>query len=168
MTLREILNTIFLFVLYLTLQIIIVRNLVLFDVAFCFIYVACILLLPVELGQTATLLLAFGVGLLIDVFYNTMGMHAAATVLMAYIRPLVIRLQTDQRGFENRLVFSIHEMGARNFFYYVLILTLVHHATLLFIEASNIVLFFPTLLKVVASTLFTTLTIMLVQYFTRN
>ncbi|WP_266362143.1 hypothetical protein [Tellurirhabdus rosea] len=168
MTLREILNTAFLFVLYLALQVLIVRNLVLFDIAFCFIYVGCILLLPYELSLTATLLISFGIGMTVDMFYNTLGMHAAATVLMAYVRPAVVRFQASQRGFESRILFSIHEMGARNFFYYIVILTLIHHTALLFIEANSLTLLIPTLFKALASTLFTAFSIMLVQYFTRN
>ena len=168
MTLREILNIAFLFVLYLSLQILIVRNLVLFDVAFCFVYVACILLLPSEMSLSATLLTAFGVGIIVDTFYNTLGMHAAATVLMAYIRPIIVRFQAAQRGFDSRVVFSIHEMGSRNFFYYVLVLTFIHHFALFLIEANNILLFLPAMVKIVASTLFTSVTIMLVQYFSRN
>ncbi|RRA98689.1 hypothetical protein [Larkinella rosea] len=168
MTLREILNIIFLFVLYLSLQILIVRNLVLFDVAFCFMYVACILLLPAEMSLSATLLVAFVVGIIVDTFYNTLGMHAAATVLMAYVRPMVVRFQAARGGFDGRIVFSIHEMGSLNFFYYVVILTFIHHFTLFLIEANNILLFLPALIKIVASTLFTSVTIMLVQYFSRN
>jgi len=168
MTFREILNTLALFVLYLALQVLIVRNLALFDVAFCFLYVGCILLLPYELSLTATLLIAFGIGLVVDLFYNTLGMHAAATVLMAYLRPLIVRLQTAQRSPESRLIFSIHEMGVRNFFYYILTLTLIHHTTLLYIEANSITLLVPTFIKVVASTLFTSLTILLIQFFTRQ
>ncbi|GAB3328339.1 rod shape-determining protein MreD [Larkinella ripae] len=168
MTLREILNVIFLFLLYLSLQVLIVRNLVLFDVAFCFIYVGCILMLPMEMSLSATLLTAFGVGIVVDTFYNTLGMHAAATVLMAYIRPVVVRLQTAQRGFDSRIIFSIHEMGARNFFYYILILTFIHHFVLFLVEANNILLVLPAMVKILASTLFTAVTIMLVQYFSRN
>ncbi|GAB3268311.1 rod shape-determining protein MreD [Larkinella harenae] len=168
MTLREILNVVFLFLLYLSLQILIVRNLVLFDVAFCFVYVACILLLPTEMSLSATLLTAFGVGIVVDTFYNTLGMHAAATVMMAYVRPVVVRVQAAQRGFDSRTAFSIREMGSRNFFYYVLVLTFIHHFALFLIEANNILLFLPAMVKILASTLFTSVTIMLVQYFSRN
>ncbi|MGV3560029.1 hypothetical protein [Larkinella arboricola] len=168
MTLREILNVTFLFLLYLSLQILLVRNMVLFDVGFCFIYVACILLLPTEMSLSATLLTAFGVGIIVDTFYNTLGMHAAATVLMAYIRPLVIRLQEAQHGFESRFVFSIREMGVRDFLYYVMSLTFIHHFALFLIEANNILLVLPAMVKILASTLFTSFTIVLVQYFSRN
>jgi hypothetical protein len=168
MTLREILSTILLFVLYLALQLLLARNLVLFDYAFCFIYIACVLLLPNETSQTWLLLIAFATGIIVDTFYNTLGMHAAATVLMAYCRPLIVRAQIDVPGVESRIEFSLKELGLGTFFRYVFVLTLIHHAALFFIEASSLALLAPTLIRVVASTLFTTVSIVLIQFFTRN
>jgi len=168
MTLREILSTSFLFLLYLVLQILLVRNLVLFDYAFCFIYIACVLLLPNELGLTWLLLIAFVTGIIVDMFYNTLGMHAAASVLMAYFRPLIVRSQIDVPGLETRIEFSLRELGVGAFFRYVLILALIHHTALFFIEAGSLTLLIPTLIRVAASTLFTTVSIVLIQFFTRN
>lgn len=168
MTFREIVSTVFLFLLYLTLQILLVRNLVLFDYAFCFIYIACILLLPNETSFTWLLLIAFATGFVVDIFYNTPGMHAAATVLMAFCRPFVVRSQIDMPGLESRIDFSLNELGAGAFFRYVFILALIHHTALFFIEASSLNLLVPTLVRVGASTLFTTFSIVLIQFFTRN
>ncbi len=168
MTFREIVTTIFLFLLYLTLQILLVRNLVLFDYAFCFIYIACVLLLPNETSLTWLLLIGFATGLVVDTFYNTLGMHAAATVLMAYCRPLIVRAQIDVPGLESRIDFSLRELGVGPFFRYVFVLTLIHHSALFFIEASSLTLLIPTLIRVGASTVFTTLSVVLIQFFTRN
>ena len=168
MTFREIVSTIFLFLLYLTLQILLVRNLVLFDYAFCFIYIACILLLPNETSLTWLLLVAFMTGFVVDIFYNTPGMHAAATVLMAYVRPLIVRAQIDVPGLESRIEFSLRELGTGAFFRYVFVLALIHHTALFSIEASSLSLIIPTLVRVGASTLFTTVSIVLIQFFTRN
>ena len=168
MTLREILILISLFLLYLILQILVVRNLVLFDYGFCFLYVACILLMPNDLSQTWLLLLAFATGVIVDTFYNTLGIHAAATVLMTYLRPLVIRVQMNQRIQEARLVFTLQELGFAEFFRYVFVLVLIHHGALFLIEAGSLSLLLPTVLRTVASALFTTLTIILIQFFTRR
>lgn len=168
MTLREILSTVFLFILYLTLQILLVRNVVLFDYGFCFIYIACILLLPNEISFTWLLLIAFATGVVVDTFYNTLGMHAAATVLMAYARPLIVRAQIDVPGLETRIEFSLRQLGTGAFFRYVFVLALIHHTALFFIEASSLTLLVPTLIRVGASTLFTTVSIVLIQFFTRN
>ncbi len=168
MTLREILSTAFLFVLYLALQILLVRNVVLFDYGFCFLYIACILLLPNEISLTWLLLIAFAIGIIVDTFYNTLGMHAAATVLMAYCRPLIVRAQIDVPGLETRIEFGLRQLGTGVFFRYVFVLTLIHHTGLFFIEASSLTLIIPTLIRVAASTLFTTVSIVLIQFFTRN
>ncbi|MEZ0609340.1 hypothetical protein ACAW74_12525 [Fibrella sp. WM1] len=168
MTLREIITISLLFLLYLTLQILIVRNLVIFDYGFCFLYVACILLLPNEISQTVLLLLAFAIGIIVDTFYNTLGMHAAATVLMAYLRPLIVRVQMGQRMLESRVVFTLQELGFTDFFKYVIVLVLIHHSVLFLIEAGSISLLLPSLLRTLASALFTTLSIVLIQFFTRN
>jgi len=168
MTIREILNYVFLFALYVVLQILIVRNLVLFDYAFCFVYIAAILLLPYELSMTAFLLIAFGTGIVIDTFYNTLGMHAAASVLIAYCRPAVTRVLIDQPGQEARVNLTLQEMGTSAFFRYVLTMALIHHAALFFIEASSLTLIVPTLIRTVASAVLTAVSVVLIQFFTRN
>ncbi|MBC7568265.1 MAG: hypothetical protein H7319_00840 [Spirosoma sp.] len=168
MTLREIVSTAFLFLLYLTLQILLARNVILFDYGFCFLYIACILLLPNETSLTWLLLIAFITGVVVDTFYNTLGMHAAATVLIAYVRPLVVRSQIDLPGGESRVEFSLQELGTGVFFRYVFIMALIHHSALFFIEASSLTLLVPTLIKIAASALLTTISIVLIQFFTRN
>ena len=132
MTLREILTTIFLFILYVLLQILLVRNLVLFDYGFCFVYVAAILLLPYEISLTALLVIAFATGIIVDTFYNTLGIHAAATVLMAYLRPVIVRNQIAPGVQEARINFSLGELGLGAFVRYVFVLVLIHHTTLFF------------------------------------
>lgn len=168
MTLREILNTAFLFVLYLLLQILIVRNVVLFDYAFCFVYIACILLLPYQINMTALLLISFGTGVVVDTFYNTLGIHAAATLLMAYLRPFIIRIQIDQPGQEDRITLSLQELGIGTFFRYIITMAFIHHTALFFIEAGSISLIIPTLIRIAASTVFTAICVLLIQFFTRN
>ncbi|MFN8353410.1 MAG: hypothetical protein U0Y10_03115 [Spirosomataceae bacterium] len=168
MTTGNLLRLLATFALYVFLQIFFVRNLVLFDFAFCYIYIGVILLLPFETTTITLLLVGFGTGLLVDIFYNTLGMHAAATTLMAYLRPLIIRLLAPQRGYEERMTLSVRSMGMRWFVAYIAILTFVHHLLLFYVEASNIALFFPTLLKVIASTLFSSLVLVALQYLRRE
>lgn len=168
MTLREILTTVFLFILYVLLQILLVRNLVLFDYGFCFIYVAAIILLPYETSLTVLLLAAFATGIVVDTFYNTLGVHAAATVLMAYLRPFVIRVQMAPSAQDLRVDFSLQALGLTSFVRYVFVLVLIHHAALFLIEAGSLSLLLPTLARIVASTVFTTVSIVLINFFTRN
>ena len=168
MNTQTIIRLVITFVIYLILQIFVIRNFVLFDVAFCFVYVGCILLLPYEIGTTITLLLSFFIGLTVDIFYNTAGVHAAATVTMGYFRGSVVKFLFPTKGIENEIVISLKDMGAERFIRYIAILTLLHHTILFFIEAANPQLFIITILKIVCSVVFTTFMIFLLQYLRRE
>ena len=161
---RDYISQVFYFIFYLALQIFLMRNMVLFDVSFCFVYIAFILLLPFDTSPVFLLLIGFSTGLLVDVFYDTLGIHAAASSLVAYLRPYVIRFNTPRGGYEQNARLSLQSLGIEWFAPYSLLLIFLHHAVLFFVEASQFNLFFFTLLKVVASTAFTFVVIILMQY----
>lgn len=165
MSSRDIIIQVLNFFLFVTAQILLVRNFVLFDTAFCFIYVGFILLLPLEIGPVLILFLSFGTGLLVDLFYDTIGIHAAASVLMAFLRPQVVKVITPRGGYEASMNVSAKTMGLDWFIPYTFVLIFIHHATLFFIEASNWGLFWPTLIKALCSTLFTGILLLILQYF---
>ena len=137
---------------------------VLFDVGFCFVYIAFLLLLPFDISKVMLLILGFSTGVLVDVFYDTIGIHAAACTLLAYIRPYVIMFTTPRGGYEANMRLSLQGMGNDWFIPYILILTFIHHSVLFFLEAIQLDLFLFTLSKAVSSTLFTCVVIVLVQY----
>ncbi len=129
-----------------------------------YIYVLFILLLPFETPGWLLLLLAFFLGIIIDLFCGTIGMHAAATVLLAFLRPFVIRIISTHKEFESGMQITIFETGFRWFFLYTIILILVHHIALFYIEAFRFSGFFRTLTMAIYSALFTTLLIIIFQY----
>jgi hypothetical protein len=59
-------------------------------------------------------------------------------------------------------------MGATWFISYVAILIIIHHFVLFSLEASNFGLLVPILIKVIASTIFTTLVIIIIQFFRKD
>lgn len=63
------------------------------------IYPVAILLLPIDLHRVYLLLLAFGLGISIDLFYNSPGLHAGALVFMAYMRPFVLKWLEPRGGY---------------------------------------------------------------------
>jgi len=152
------------FLFYILVQIILVKNLVLFDTAFCFIYVAFLLLLPLETGILIILLLGFITGFLVDVFYNSLGIHTAACVLLAYLRTHWIRLLTPTGGYEVGAKISLNSMGLRWFSSYCLVLIFIHHIALFFLELGGFGLFYFTLFKIITSTFLTFMVIVIVQY----
>jgi rod shape-determining protein MreD len=156
------------FFIYLLLQIVVLRNFVFFDVAFCFVYIACILLLPDEIPPVWIILISFLTGLLVDIFYNTAGVHASASVLIGYLRGYIIKFLFPTKGIENEIVISLKDMGAERFVRYVAILTLIHHSTLFFVEAGGFAFFLITILKIICSVVFTSFMIIILQYVRGN
>lgn len=156
------------FVIYLILQIVVIRNFVFFDVAFCFVYIACILLLPDEIDPIWVILISFLIGLLVDIFYNTAGIHASASVLIGYLRGYIIKFLFPTKGVENEVVITLKDMGAERFVRYVAVLTLIHHSTLFFVEAGGFQFFLITILKIICSVVFTTFMIIILQYVRGN
>lgn len=152
------------FFIYLLLQVTLVRNLVLFDVAFCYLYIIVILLLPFDMGKIMLMLLGFLCGLAVDVFYNTLGIHAFACVLVAFLKPYWTNAIPPRGGYEIGMKPSIKIMGFSWFLTYALPLIFIHHLAIFFIEAGGMHLFGFTIVKVMFSTLLTFIVIVILQY----
>lgn len=155
-------------VLYLFLQIFVVRNLVFFEVGFCFLYISVILFLPNTVPVSGVLLIAFLVGLIIDIFSNTAGLHASACVLIAFLRSYILKILFPTRGLETELVISLEGLGTERFIRYIVIMTFTHHLYLFFLEAGTIQFFLNTSLKVVSSVLFTSLVVFLMHIYLKS
>jgi hypothetical protein len=153
----------FQFVVFLGLQILLLRNLVLFDTAFCFLYIGFLLFLPIQMPKVMLLVLAFACGITVDIFYDTIGINAAAAVLLAYLRPYVLLVLTPRDDYEKSDSVNVHLMGWRWFSVYALFLIFVHHLTLFFLELGSFrTVGFP-LVMVVVSTIFTFLVLVIIQ-----
>ena len=129
-----------------------------------YIYYLFILWLPFKMGQRTQMLLAFALGFTLDCFTNTYGLHAAACVLIAYIRPFLINVLISQEGTEsNYYEPSIQSMGFTPYLTYVTILTFVHHTFLFFLQALQTGGYFYFLLKSLTSTAISLLLILLIE-----
>jgi hypothetical protein len=126
--------------------------------------VAFLLMLPFEAGRITLMMMGFFTGLSVDVFYDSLGIHAAASVLLMYMRPIWINLITPRGGYELEMRPTLSHMGFQWFSTYVIPLILVHHFALFFIESGGVNLILYTGLKVIASSAFTYITIVIVQY----
>jgi len=155
-----------LFFVYLFVQVLILRNLVLFNTAFCFLYIAFILLLPIETNNLILMLAGFLLGFMVDVFYDSMGLHAFATVLVAYLRNYWLGTITPQGGYESGAAATLAANGLQWFLVYALPMVFLHHLVLFFVEASGFAMFWYTMLKIVASLLFTMSVMVLLQFLT--
>lgn len=101
-----------------------------------YLYFLFILWLPFKMGRRTTMILAFALGFTLDSFTKTYGLHTAACVMIAYLRPFLINLLISQEGAEsNYNEPSMKSMGVAPYFTYVAILSFIHHALLFFLQA---------------------------------
>jgi len=128
------------------------------------VYVLFILMLPFEISGFWLLSFAFAMGLTIDYFQHTPGMHAAASVILAFLRPGVIRLVGKKEDLETRQYPNVRDSGTLWFLTYTLILVFLHHLFLFYLEVFRFSEFFQTLLKVLINTVLTSMIIMLIQF----
>lgn len=146
------------------LQIFWVKDFAYYNVAFCFIYIGFLISLPVATNVLLYLVLAFLTGMVIDSFYNSPGLHAAASVFAVYVRKPLIRLLTPLGGYSNDGSIALAQMGVQWYMAYTGLLVFVHHFLLFIIEAGTWNYWWYTLLKIVFSTLLTTFFIVSAQY----
>lgn len=118
-----------------------------------YIYYLFILWLPFSISRFWLLVVAFFTGLSLDYFTMTPGLHAAACVLIAYLRPYVINvlMPKDISEFNYREP-SPKAMGWTPYAIYVLTLTILHHGYLVFLEWMDFGRFFYFLVKVIGTT----------------
>ncbi len=152
------------FILLVLVQVVVLNNIQFGGFINPFVYIMFVMMLPVKISRLLLLLIAFVTGITIDMFSNTMGMHAAACVFMAYTRPGILKLLAPRDGYEAESVPSAREFGFTWFFIYAAILTLIHHFILFYIEVFRFSEFFSTFLRVILSSLATLVTIMISQY----
>ena len=125
------------------------------------------MLLPAKLPKAMVLVLGFVMGLTMDVFADSYGIHTAATVLLAYIRPKILSLVSIKGG-EDLEEISSKQLRFGRFFTYTGLLCLIHHFTLFYLEAFRLNEFIDTFGRAIFSTLFSLLIILLVESLRSN
>ncbi|MGI4733755.1 MAG: hypothetical protein ACRYG7_01095 [Janthinobacterium lividum] len=153
------------FALYVGLYVLLLDNstLVLFGLGWNFFYLGFLLFLPISTPIALQLLLGFGLGLTVDMAHDTGGLHAAAAVLLAYLRPWVLRLLTPRDGYDAQDSVNIHQMGWQWFMVYLALLVTVHHLVFFFLELGSLQHPLLTLGRVGVSVAYTSVVMLIVQ-----
>ena len=153
------------FILLILLQVLLFNNIQFSGYVNPYVYLMFILLLPVEIPSWLLLLLSFLTGFTIDLFCESPGMHTSATVFAGFVRPYILRIIAPRDGFESGQVPSIENYGFRWFLTYALIMVLIHHTTLFYLEVFRFTNFFRTMLRVLLSSLFSVTFIVFLEYY---
>ena len=133
-----------------------------------FVYIMLILLLPVEISPLLLLLISFFTGLTIDFFTGTPGMHASATVLSGFLRPYILRLISPRDGYEPGATPSMEIYGFRWFLLYTIVIVIIHHFALFYLEVFRFTDFLRTFTRVLLSSFFSIIFILLAEYYRKG
>ncbi len=98
------------------------------------VYVALLLYIPANANKTATLVWAFIMGTVMDMFANTAGISAASLTLAALVQPYLLQRCIPKDSLED-MVPDYHTMGVWNHLRYITILLLVHHLAYFCLES---------------------------------
>jgi len=152
------------FLIFLLIQVSILKHLDLGRFINPFLYVIFILMLPIRSNQALVMVLAFCTGLTVDMFYNTMGYNAAACVFMAYCRPRILRTYAPKGEYDTSAKPTIQSLGLPWVLSYVGTMVFLHHLVLFFLEAFSLSSFFSTLGIVIISSACTVGLVVLSQF----
>jgi rod shape-determining protein MreD len=129
-----------------------------------YIYLIFIMLLPFSIPKWQLLVLGFVLGLTIDLFTGTPGLHAGATTLMAFCRPSIISLVSGTLKFDNIQEPNLSQLDGVWFFRYTLCMVLVHHFALFLLESFSFRLFGQVMLLILLSVPISIFLIMMILY----
>lgn len=116
-------------------------------------YVLFILLYPVNSNKFSLLLSSFALGILLDMFANSGGVHAIASVSLAYMRPALFKFAFGL-SYEYQTI-KIADKITPERITLLLLALFVHHFILFFFEYFRLDLFFTIVSRALISTLFT-------------
>ncbi len=136
-------------------QVFLLKNVVFYNLNVPYLYILFILLLPFKTPNGLLFFLAFVTGLLVDLFNDTLGLHASACTILALLRVFFVSVTVQKENYDSDPDPNLSTMGFRWFFFYSLLLTLFHHFFLFNLEVFKFSEIPTTLSRVLLSSLFT-------------
>ncbi len=153
-----------LYVLITAAQILVFNNLQLSSYLNTYIYLAIIMALPFGMSKGVAMTIAFAVGITIDLFCDTPGMHAAACVLVAFMRPRILKLIATSSEYRPDAMPGLRSYGLQWYVKYSVMMIVLHHTALLFIENFDHIMFWATALRIVLSSASTFIFLIIIQF----
>ena len=144
------------FIALLAVQVLIFSNITFSPYICPFVYPLFILLLPFGTPLWLLMILGFVTGLVLDLFLGSLGMHAAACLLIAYLRPFLISIITP-KGAEFEVEPNIYLQGFTWFLIYCGLATVIHHTFYFLIESWTFYNLFISIIRILVSSVFSVL-----------
>ena len=153
---------IFRFILLLAVQIIIFNNMNFLGYISPFPYILFIILYPVNGNKSGLVIASFLLGLIMDMFSNSGGIHATACLVLAYFRPYIFKFAFGL-SYEYQTV-KLNDVLTPERFSFILLSVVIHHFTLFILEAFQFSFIFDILIRTILSTVFTIIICIIIIY----
>lgn len=114
------------YALIMLLQVLLFNQLQLWGACHPYIYILCLLMMPITLPHAADMLIGAAAGLIMDVFCNSVGIHMASCILIMFLRPYLLGEIVNDKDRLNEQI-SLHTLGMETFVRYVAFLVVIHH-----------------------------------------
>lgn len=150
------------FILLLAVQIIIFNNINFMGFVSPFPYILFIILYPVNGNKSGLLFASFLLGLIMDMFSNSGGIHTTACIVLAYFRPFIFKFSFGL-SYEYQTV-KLNDVLTPERFSFILLSVAIHHFTLFVLEAFQFSFFWDILVRTLLSTLFTIIICIIIIY----
>jgi rod shape-determining protein MreD len=145
------------------LQVFLLNKITLWQFVTPMVYIAFIFLLPFQTPRWAVILLGFLLGMTIDLFTGIIGIHALATLIIAFIRSFLIRIISLREEREEHLLPIFYDMRFIWYIQYVFWLTFIHHFVYFFVDILNFHNFLRTMTVILSNTACSMVCIFLIQ-----
>jgi len=152
--------------LYLLLQVLVLNEVLFSSYINPFLYVLLIITLPLRTPKWFLLSYAFLLGLSIDFFSGSLGFHSTATVLIAFVKPLISKITIPHNILGETDEITLKKVGNKAFITFSLFLILIHNSCLFITEHLSFNL--DLLGKIIASSVVTLIIILITQLFQQD
>lgn len=150
------------FVLLLAAQVVIFNNINFSGYINPYPYILFIILYPVNGNKFGLLAASFFLGIIMDMFCNSGGVHAASCLVLAYFRPYIFKFSFGL-SYEYQTV-RLNDVLTPERFSFILIAVAMHHLTLFFLEIFRLSFLWDVVVRTIFSTIFSILICIILIY----
>lgn len=122
------------YIIVMILQVLLFDQLQLLGVCHPYIYILCLMMMPITLPHSADMIIGAVAGLVMDIFCNSLGIHTASCILLMFIRPYLLGGIVNDKDRLNEQI-SLRTLGMEAMVKYVLILVFIHHLMVFILAA---------------------------------
>jgi len=129
------------------------------------VYIAFIILLPMEIPGAALLLLGFLAGVTMDFFTGMAGVNTIATVFAAFCRPVALNYIVGKDEVKEGGIPNVNSVGLTKFMRYAGIIVFLHSAVYFILESLSWSYFHHVLIRIALSSVVCLIAVYFVQKF---